>query len=147
MTGCANSAESSTLAATMAEVARLAGLIVSESAALELISALDRLDKFARPLGQVLSPQLALVRRELQTCTSRVSTPAHASAEGLLAQEVAQFELSVVDTTTAAHQLGITRGGVTWLCRNGQLRATRSGGRWWIETASLQHYRDNRGRT
>jgi hypothetical protein len=129
----------------MADVSRLAGLVVSESAALELISALNRLDRLAAPRGMMLSPELAQIRRELQTCTSRVSTSDGTSVEGLLAQHIAQFELSVVDTTTAARELGITRDGVTWLCRNGHLRATRAGGRWWIELASLQDYRARRG--
>jgi hypothetical protein len=131
----------------MADVARLAGVMVSSAAALEILGALDELERRALPRGQQLSERLTIIRRELATCASRVSTSRDASAEGLVAQEVAQFKASVVDTTTAARQLEITRDGVTWLCRNGQLRATQSGGRWWIESASLQNYRERRGRT
>jgi hypothetical protein len=131
----------------MADVTRLAGVIVSADGAREIAAALDELDRLAAPTGRRLSGRLVDIRRELQVCTSRVSTSDDASVEGLLAQAVAQFEASVVNTTTAARELGITRDGVTWLCRNGHLRATRSGGRWFVELASLQDYRERRGRT
>jgi excisionase family DNA binding protein len=52
----------------------------------------------------------------------------------------------VVDTTIAARVLGISGSGITWLCRNGRLQATRVGGRWFIEAASLQDYRARRGK-
>jgi excisionase family DNA binding protein len=132
----------------MADVTRLfPGFIVSDEGARELVAALDQLDHLAAPRGQRLNQRLVTIKREFETSASRVSTPAYASAEGFVAQEVAEFEMSVVDTTTAAHQLGIKRDSVTWLCRNGQLRATRTGGRWFIEAASLQDYRARRGHT
>jgi hypothetical protein len=132
----------------MADVARLAGVMVSEDAARELIAVIDELAKRAAPTGQYLSTRVATIRRELATCVSGRCTPADASPEGVMAQQVAQFEVSVVDTTTAARELGnITRSGVTWLCRHGRLRATRTGGRWLIESASLQEYRARRGHT
>lgn len=129
------------------DISRAAGVVVSDSAARELVSALDMLDRLAAPTGQRLSPQIALIRRELATCTSRVPASADASVEAIVAQQVAQFEASVVDTTTAARVLGITRDGVTWLCRNRHIQAIRSGGRWWIPVDSLADYRDRRGRT
>jgi Helix-turn-helix domain len=120
------------------------GVLVSEDAARELFAARDQLDRLAAPKSMRVSSRLVAIRRELLTCTSRVATRVDMSPEGLLAQEVAQFEVSVVETTTAARELGITRDVVTWLCRHGQLRATRAGGRWWIEPASLEDYRARR---
>lgn len=133
----------------MADVERLAGVAISDSAARELVSALDMLDRLAAPTGQRLSPQIDLIRRELLTCTSRVSTSADTSAEWVTGVDAAQFETSVVDSLTAAEQLGITRDGVTWHCRRGGFGAgaTKSGGRWFIDTGALAKFRENRGRT
>ena len=123
----------------------LAGIVISDAVAKELVAALDKLGRLAKPTGQQLSEQLIAIRRELVTCVTRVCASGDTSAEVLFAQQVAQYESSVVDTTTAAHQLGITREGVTWLRRNGHLRGDKIGGRWWIETASLHEHRAREG--
>ncbi|MCA2249023.1 helix-turn-helix domain-containing protein [Mycobacterium intracellulare] len=128
----------------MADIARLAGVIVSEEAALELVAALDQLDKLAAPRALRLNSRLAAIRRELQTCVSRVGARVDTSTNHVAAHPIAQFEGSVIDTTTAADVLGITRDGVTWLCRNGTLRATLRGRRWFVEVASLHDYRARR---
>lgn len=124
-----------------ADVAPLAGVMISQDAAIELVAALDQLDRLAAPKSMRLSARLAAIRRELQTCVSRVDTRADTSPNHVAAQAIAQFECSVVDTTTAAEVLGITRDGVTWLCRNGSLQASRNGGRWFVTLASLHDYR------
>jgi excisionase family DNA binding protein len=127
------------------DVARLAGVMVSEAAVIEIVAALDQLERLAAPRGLGLNRHLYAIRRELATCCeSRVPARVDTSPEGVVSQQTAQFEVSVVDTTTAARQLGITRDGVTWLCRNNKLRAVRAGGRWFIQAASLNDYRARR---
>ncbi|WP_460359510.1 hypothetical protein [Mycobacterium sp. ZZG] len=133
----------------MGDVERLAGVVISDSAARELVSALDMLDRLAAPIGQRLSPQMAHIRRELLTCTSRVVASADTSAGRVSGAAVAHFDMSVVDSLTAAEHLGITRDGVTWHCRRGRFGAgaTKAGGRWFINTGALAEFRENRGRT
>lgn len=128
----------------MTDVVRLGGLVVSEDAAAELVAALDQLDRLAAPRGMRLSNRLSGIRRELATCTSRADIPGHASNAAAYALDGPSFELSVVETATAAEQLGITADAVRWLCRRGQLIAVRTGGRWWVSVRSLEDYRARR---
>jgi len=131
----------------MVDVESIVGVVISDSAARELVSALDMLDRLAARIGQRLSPQMALIRRELLTCTSRVGTSADTRTERVVGASVAQFEASV-DSLTAAEQLGITRDGVAWHCRRGGFgegRASKVGGRWFIDTEALAKFRENRG--
>ncbi|MDQ1250377.1 MAG: helix-turn-helix protein [Actinomycetota bacterium] len=117
-------------------------IAITEAGARELVSALDELDRLARPDRQ-LSASLAAIRRELAACTSRVVTSADISAEAIGALGDPHWP-TMMDTTTAATELGITRDGVTWLCRRKHLHATRLNGRWLVDTSSLLSYRIQR---
>lgn len=133
----------------MRHLTRLAGvgIFVSEAAARELVGALNQLDQLAAPRAMRLSDQLEAIRRELQTCITRVTARVDTSVRPTVPQVVAQYETNLVDTTGAARELEITRDGVTWLCRHKHLRGVRRNGRWWIELASVQEYRERRGLT
>ncbi len=120
------------------------GVLLSESAAREIAAALDHLGRLAAPRGMQLSERLRAIRRELLTSTTRGLTHVSGSADGIVAQSSSELDASVVDTATAARSLGITPGGVTWLCRHGRLAATRCGGRWLIDTAALRYYQRER---
>lgn len=122
-------------------------LTVSESAARELVAALDALDRLARPQGQRLSESLHAIRRELLTCITHGATHAVASPDDVAALLVSQSVPMGLDTATAAGHLGITPGGVRWLCRRGHLDAVRHRGRWLVDVPSLDRYRAERGRT
>ena len=127
-------------AAATAEVSR--SLAISEAAGRDILSALDMLDRIARGRGQQLSPRVAAIRRDLASCLSRAVTRVGRSDDALA--DALGAEWAVTDTTTAAAELGITRDGVAWLCRNGNLRATRVGGRWLVDGPSLAEYRRRR---
>ena len=117
------------------------GVLLSRAAAREVVAALDHLGRLAAPRGMQLSERLRTIRRELATSSTRGITHADASAKDNAAQLDSHWYSSVaVDTAAAARALGITPGGVAWLCRNGRLTAARSGGRWLIDTASLRSY-------
>lgn len=122
----------------MAEVSR--ALTITESAARELVAALEELDRLARPHGQRLSESLHTLRRELATSITRVSTHADASADDIAAQLLSDSEVMGIDTTTAAGHLGIRPDSVRWLIRRHHLDAVRIGGRWLIDRTSLQTY-------
>jgi len=124
----------------MSEVFSARGVLLSDGAAREVVAALDLLARLAAPRGQQLSPRLQQIQRELLNSSARVAAHGDASGETVAGQRDAHWEASVADTATAAQLLGITPGGVAWLCRNGRLRATRSGGRWHIDSASLRLY-------
>ncbi|MBU3750139.1 MAG: helix-turn-helix domain-containing protein [Mycobacterium sp.] len=87
-----------------------------------------------------LSERLHVIRRELLTSATSADTHARASADAAVAQSDSQWTTNVADTAAAAQELGITPGGVAWLCRNGRLTAARCGGRWFIDTESLRAY-------
>jgi excisionase family DNA binding protein len=127
----------------MADVSR--ALTITDSAARELVSALDALERLAGPQGQRLSGTLHTLRRELATCVTRVSAPVGASADDVAA--LLLTESSVMDPLTAAAYLGLTPDGVRWLCRHGHLTAARVRGRWLIDRISLQTYVAVRDRT
>jgi hypothetical protein len=120
------------------------GVLLSDSAAREIAAALDHLGRLAAPRGMQLSERLRTIRRELLTSTARGITHARVSADDIVAQSSSELDASVVNTTTAAQVLGMTPGGVTWLCRHGRLAATRCGGRWLIDTAALRNYQRER---
>jgi len=122
------------------DVARVAGVLLSGAAAREVVDALDRLGRLAAPRGMRLSPRLEAIRRELASSDTRAVTPAHASVDDIAALLDSHLNASAVDTAAAARMLGMTPGGVAWLCRNGRLTATRVGRRWLIDTASLRTY-------
>ena len=126
------------------DVARVAGVLLSPSAAREIVAALDHLARLAAPRGQQLSERVRLIARELAISGTREPTRVDMRAEGVAAQFFGESELCVADTATAARMLGMTPGGVAWLCRNGRLTATRVGGRWLVDTASLRTYNDCR---
>jgi excisionase family DNA binding protein len=128
----------------MSEVVSARGVLLSDGAAREVVAALDLLARLAAPRGQQLSPRLQQIKRELLNSSARAAAHGDASAETVADEKDAHWEASVADTATAAQLLGITPGGVAWLCRNGRLRATRSGGRWHIDTASLRTYAHHR---
>ena len=129
----------------MSEVFSARGVLLSDGAAREVVAALDLLARLAAPRGQQLSPRLRLIQQELTASSgTRVAADGNVSGKRFAGQEDAHWEASVADTATAAQLLGITPGGVAWLCRNGRLRATRSGGRWHIDTASLRTYAHHR---
>lgn len=119
-------------------------MTLTEPAARELLSALDALDRLARPRGQRLSPPLAAIRRELTTCITRVHTPADASPNDVAAQLLSHSESMTIDPATAAARLGLTPDGVRWLCRHGHLTAIRHRGRWYIDHPSVETYRARR---
>jgi len=117
----------------MAEVERVAGVLLSVSAAREVAAALQHLDRLAAPRGQRLSDRLRTIARDLTRADTRTQPVA--------APFLGESEPSAVDTAAAARMLGgITPGGVAWLCRNERLTATRVGGRWLVDTASLRTY-------
>ena len=122
-------------------------LTITETAARELVAALDALDRLARPQGQRLSESLHAIRRELLTCITRVETPENAGTDDVAALLLSESAVMGLDTTTAAGRLGITTDGVRWLCRRGHLDAVRHRGRWLVDVPSLDRYRAERGRT
>ena len=126
------------------DVARVAGVLLSPSAAREIVAALDHLARLAAPRGQQLSERLRLIARDLASSDTRAVTSAHASAHDIAALLDSHLTASAVDTAAAARMLGMTPGGVAWLCRNGRLTATRVGRRWLVDTASLRNYNDCR---
>jgi hypothetical protein len=125
----------------MSDVTPAHGVLVSAAAAREIAAALDHLDRLASPRGQRLSPRLASIKAALARAPA---THAEVSAAHFVPQCDSQWEAGVVDTTTAARLLGITPGGVAWLCRNGRLAADRIGGRWLIASAALHVYEQER---
>lgn len=127
----------------MGDVARLAGVVVSEEAARELVAAIDELAKLAAPKGASLHPRLAGIRRDLANCSTRENARPDASTEVVARHDLLAWDC-VVDTESAARTLGITPDGVRWLCRNKRLERTRAVGRWWISEASLKDYRARR---
>lgn len=129
----------------MPDVSR--ALTITESAARELVSALDALERLAGPHGQRLSASLAAIRRELSTCVTRVSAPVGASANDVAGLLITESEAMVIDPHTAAADLGITADGVRYLCRRGHLTAVRVRGRWLIDRPSLETYAARRGLT
>ena len=124
----------------MDDVVPARGVVLSDEAAREVAAALDHLGRLAAPRGMQLSPRLVSIRRELTSSVSRDDARADTSGSDAVQQFVAHLEQRVVDTATAARMLGMTPGGVAWLCRNGRLTATRSGRRWLVDTASLRIY-------
>lgn len=129
----------------MPDVTPAQGLLLTEGAARELVAALDHLGRLAAPRGMQLSERLRSIRRELLNCASHGRAFGDVSGDGVAGRAVSHWEASVVDTATAARVLGITPGGVAWLCRNGRLTATRVGGRWLVDTVSLRTY-ERKGR-
>lgn len=121
------------------------GVLLSEAAAREVAAALEHLERLAAPRGQQLSDRVRAIARELASSGSRDVTRLDTRARPLETQSLGEWELSAVDTAAAAQELGITPGGVAWLCRNGRLTATRVGGRWLVDTASLRTY-ERKGR-
>lgn len=120
-------------------VTQAEGVLLSRQAAREVLAALDLLGRWALPRGQRLSPRLAAIRDALVRC-ARDGTRADVSDRDREGATPAHWDQRVVDTATAAQRLGITPGGVAYLCRNGRLTATRTGGRWLIDTDSLRSY-------
>ena len=140
MTGEDSFSSTAAPASAMAEVSR--SLAISEAAGRDILGALDTLERIARGRGQKLSPRVAVIRRDLASCLSRACTRAGRSDDAFA--DPLGAESAMTDTTTAAAELGITRDGVAWLCRNGNLRATRVGGRWLVDGPSLAEYRRRR---
>lgn len=120
---------------------------ITEAAAKELVAAVDTLDQLARPQGKRVSESLAAIRRELLNCTTDVPTRVHGSTDDVAALMVSELGPMGLDTATAAGLLGITPGGVRWLCRRGHLDAVRHRGRWLVDRPSLDRYRAERDRT
>ena len=131
-------------ATAMADVTPARGVLLSAGAARELVAALDHLGRLAAPRGMQLSQRLQTIRRELRTSTAGGVADVDVSGNSGAEQGVSHWEPSVVDTATAARMLGITPGGVTWLCRHNRLTATRCGGRWLVDAASLRTYQRHR---
>ena len=140
VTGEGSNGSTATPASAIAEVSR--SLAISEAAGRDILGALDTLERITRGRGQLLSPRVAAIRRDLASCLSRAITRAGRSDAAFT--DALGAECAVTDTTTAAAELGITRDGVAWLCRKGKLRATRVGGRWLVDGPSLAEYRRRR---
>ncbi|EOM74613.1 DNA-binding protein [Rhodococcus rhodnii] len=121
-------------------IAHVDGILIDRDTATELVTALDALEHLAQRSGSRLAPQIAAIRRDL---IHHSNTRADASTEAIdIITQLTLDQDSVIDTDTAAAQLGITRDGVRWLCRTGRLTATRRQHRWWIPTTALDDYRN-----
>lgn len=125
---------------------RNTGITISDDVAVLVVQVIDALDAVGRKGGGVLGREVAKLRNELAECVStRVDTRVGVSAEVPAALAVLALDVNaVVDTKTAARRLNMTADGVRWHCRRGTLERTKIQGRWWITTASIDEFENER---
>jgi excisionase family DNA binding protein len=106
-----------------------------------MVAVCDALGDKINRAGGCLPPEVIEARNGIADAITRARTRVGASSEvSIVPMPLALNPIAVVDTATAAQQLGMTDDGVRWLCRTGRLTATKTGRQWWVTTESIAEY-------
>jgi hypothetical protein len=119
----------------------ISGVILTHGDVAEVVAALDWLMKNAWQHRDRVPDRIVAMRRELAESGAYATTYVDVSVDAPEAVDGSQFGPGVVDTATAARELGIGGAGVRDLIRRGRLAGMRIGGRWWIVAASIDAHK------
>jgi hypothetical protein len=120
------------------------GVLFSHSGVAELLEEYDYLLRIAWQHRARIPGRIVARRRELAELTTYATTYADLREDAPAPLNGSRYGPGVVDTATAATELGMTGAGVRDRCRQGRLIAMQPDGpgtSWYIARTSIDHYK------